>query len=376
MINSSDDSSLSSSPSPSVSSSAGGGRKRRRGDRGGGSGRGGGRSRGGGDGGGSVPPPPRPRPLVPAAPAPSDWDELRAHYRFVLPDDAEGGSAPEASGANVPGEEDDGRRYGATWQERMVQHYHSHLYKEYVLADLSRVLDLGKVGLRWRTAKEVASGRGFRTCGNLQCPGGGDVARAATDEERKEYAAAARRATGIAVPENGGREPLGVALPGSAEDRAAVDRYLASCARERDGAEREDGDGDGEEGGKRRKKEKKKKRSRSRRGESESRLDAERREVDRLERLAPPGAGLHDYEADFAYVEAGARKRELVKVRLCLRCAPLLFAAKGGGGGREGGGSEGRGAPATKAREAREEAARERAAAAAATAGAPEAAGS
>ena len=82
----------------------------------------------------------------------------------------------------------------------------------------------------------------------------------------------------------------------------------------------------------------------------------------------PHGIGLHDYEVNFAYVEGGTRKRELVKVRLCLRCAPLLFVARktrgndgdgdrgrdGGGGGDRGGGAV---APAMNARMAREEAA-------------------
>jgi protein FRA10AC1 len=91
-----------------------------------------------------------------------------------------------------------------------------------------------------------------------------------------------------------------------------------------------------------------------------------------MERLAdvPHGIGLHDYEVDFAYVEGNARKRELVKVRLCLRCAPLLFVArtrrgddgdeKDEEGDRRRAGANGGGgvvAPAMKARAAREEAA-------------------
>lgn len=53
----------------------------------------------------------------------------------------------------------------------------------------------------------------------------------------------------------------------------------------------------------------------------------ERSEQKRLSRL-PHWAGLHDYEVDFVYAEHRIRKRELVKVRLCLRCAPLLFVSK------------------------------------------------
>ena len=55
------------------------------------------------------------------------------------------------------------------WQDRMVQQYHSHLYKEYVLADLTT--RPGQVGLQWRTSTraEVESGRGHTTCGNKFC---------------------------------------------------------------------------------------------------------------------------------------------------------------------------------------------------------------
>ena len=94
--------------------------------------------------------------LTPSIAAPSDWEQLRAHFQFVLP----------------TGDNDDrnnNQKYGSNWQERMVQNYHKCLYKEYVLADLSRVVDIGKIGLRWRTEKEVADGRGFRCCGNLMC---------------------------------------------------------------------------------------------------------------------------------------------------------------------------------------------------------------
>ena len=76
----------------------------------------------------------------------------------------------------------------------------------------------------------------------------------------------------------------------------------------------------------------------------------------------PYGIGLHDYELDFAYDERGARKRELVKARLCLRCAPILFVARGVGGGKgQGPDDNDTGAvvamPAMRARVAREEAA-------------------
>ena len=100
--------------------------------------------------------------IAPSTAAPSDYDELRAHYQFVLPTDND-------DDANNNGNNDNNQRRSTTWQQRMVQHYHNHLYKEFVLADLSKVYDNGKIGLRWRTSNEVANGRGFRCCGNLMC---------------------------------------------------------------------------------------------------------------------------------------------------------------------------------------------------------------
>ena len=46
--------------------------------------------------------------------------------------------------------------------------YDSHLYKEFVVIDLSRYTTLS-YGLRWRTKTEVKKGKGERTCGNLTC---------------------------------------------------------------------------------------------------------------------------------------------------------------------------------------------------------------
>mmetsp|Transcript_15805 Transcript_15805/g.17086 ORF Transcript_15805/g.17086 Transcript_15805/m.17086 type:complete len:94 (-) Transcript_15805:1590-1871(-) len=48
----------------------------------------------------------------------------------------------------------------------MVTKYHNHLFKEFVLADLSIP---GRIGLRWRTREEVFNGGGDRTCGNKRC---------------------------------------------------------------------------------------------------------------------------------------------------------------------------------------------------------------
>ena len=51
---------------------------------------------------------------------------------------------------------------------RLAARYDARLHKEYALADLSR-WDEGKVGLRWRTEREVVSGKGQFTCGGVNC---------------------------------------------------------------------------------------------------------------------------------------------------------------------------------------------------------------
>ena len=49
------------------------------------------------------------------------------------------------------------------WETRMARRYYDALHKEYAICDLSRWRE-GAVGLRWRTAAEVTSGKGERIC--------------------------------------------------------------------------------------------------------------------------------------------------------------------------------------------------------------------
>jgi protein FRA10AC1 len=51
----------------------------------------------------------------------------------------------------------------------MVHHYHEQLYKDYVLADLTRASNK-QIGLRWRTQTEVQAWKGSESCGNKHCP--------------------------------------------------------------------------------------------------------------------------------------------------------------------------------------------------------------
>ena len=69
---------------------------------------------------------------------------FRQEHEFVRDDDADAENA---------------RR----WETRMARRYYDALHKEYAICDLSRWRE-GAVGLRWRTAAEVTSGKGERIC--------------------------------------------------------------------------------------------------------------------------------------------------------------------------------------------------------------------
>ncbi|KAK9155227.1 hypothetical protein Sjap_002707 [Stephania japonica] len=80
-------------------------------------------------------------------PSKTDQDTLREGYRFIrsVEDDAD-----------------------SSWEQRLVKRYYDKLFKEYCIADMSHY-KTGKIGLRWRTEKEVISGKGQFVCGNKQC---------------------------------------------------------------------------------------------------------------------------------------------------------------------------------------------------------------
>jgi protein FRA10AC1 len=80
----------------------------------------------------------------------NDLDVIRAHHQFVRDEKAD-----VASGS---------------WEKRMALKYYRRLSKEYALADLSQMDQKGgKLGLRWRTDREVIEGRGQFSCGNKAC---------------------------------------------------------------------------------------------------------------------------------------------------------------------------------------------------------------
>ncbi|KAI4333132.1 hypothetical protein L6164_017975 [Bauhinia variegata] len=80
-------------------------------------------------------------------PVKTDQDTLREGYRFIR------------------SEEDD---MDPSWEQRLVKRYYDKLFKEYCIADMSHYKS-GKIGLRWRTEKEVISGKGQFICGNKHC---------------------------------------------------------------------------------------------------------------------------------------------------------------------------------------------------------------
>ena len=200
----------------------------------------------------------------------SDYEELREAYRFVP-------EAPASAGTTSAAHTQSADSTASTWQSRMARRYESHLYREFVLADLTRYQS-GQVGLRWRTRDEVSCGKGFDTCGNKHCSSyGGSGTR---DIE------AARRASRSRMSEEFAR------------------RYYLN-ARKRPGEAIAT--------------------KHSQRGSE----DEEEEEMAALSQLSY-GCGLADYEVPFSYVEQEEQRAELVKLRLCLRCAPMLFFGRGG----------------------------------------------
>ncbi|XP_047336681.1 protein FRA10AC1 isoform X2 [Impatiens glandulifera] len=80
-------------------------------------------------------------------PSKTDHDTLKEGYRFIR------------------SEEDD---LDPSWEQKLVKRYYNKLFKEYCIADMSHYKN-GKIGLRWRTEKEVMSGKGQFVCGNKHC---------------------------------------------------------------------------------------------------------------------------------------------------------------------------------------------------------------
>jgi protein FRA10AC1 len=110
--------------------------------------------------------------LASTKPSTSDADVVRQHHRFLWDEeqagsssgtaDTAGGGTTDSRAGSVPGSD------GLTWEQRLAKRYWQRLFKEYVIADLSRYRE-GGIGLRWRTEQEVLDGRGQFSCGNKSC---------------------------------------------------------------------------------------------------------------------------------------------------------------------------------------------------------------
>lgn len=79
----------------------------------------------------------------------SDEETLRETYRFIRTDDDDAESK-------------------SSWEVKLAKRYYSRLFREYAIADLSRYKE-SRVGLRWRTQREVVSGKGQFICGCVGC---------------------------------------------------------------------------------------------------------------------------------------------------------------------------------------------------------------
>ncbi|XP_033214915.1 protein FRA10AC1 [Belonocnema kinseyi] len=55
-----------------------------------------------------------------------------------------------------------------TWESRLAKKYYDKLFKEYCISDLT-YFKYNKIALRWRTEKEVITGKGQFECGSKKC---------------------------------------------------------------------------------------------------------------------------------------------------------------------------------------------------------------
>ncbi|GBC06933.1 hypothetical protein RclHR1_07150003 [Rhizophagus clarus] len=55
-----------------------------------------------------------------------------------------------------------------SWEQRVAKKYYDKLFKEYCISELKNYRE-GKIGLRWRTEKEVMSGKGQFICASTRC---------------------------------------------------------------------------------------------------------------------------------------------------------------------------------------------------------------
>lgn len=92
----------------------------------------------------------------------TDFDAMKSAYKFAPPPITSSERSAEVS----------------DYKERMAESYHSRLYHNYGIVDLSRCSTPSStsggsgsnpIGVRWRTKKEVENGFGVTSCGGRHC---------------------------------------------------------------------------------------------------------------------------------------------------------------------------------------------------------------
>jgi protein FRA10AC1 len=81
---------------------------------------------------------------------PNELQALSQHHQFIRDDERDAQQASD-------------------WQVRLARRYYDKLYKEYAIVDLSQAETTKKLGVRWRTEKEVLSGKGETQCAERKC---------------------------------------------------------------------------------------------------------------------------------------------------------------------------------------------------------------
>jgi protein FRA10AC1 len=142
------------------------------------------------------------------------------------------------------------------------EYYHTQLYKEFALCDLSDAA-AGRIALRWRTASEVTSGLGELTCSNIRC----------SAHKLGLYGVSSDSGSGSGFAKDSG---------GSASASASASGSSSSGGHEQQQGARQ-------------------------------------------QRRKATSATLSVYEVPFQYTEHGRSLLELVKVTVCESCARQLF---------------------------------------------------
>ena len=216
-------------------------------------------------------------------PTEADYNELRKAYKFIMPPistttTTSNANANANANANEDGTTANTESICISWQERMARQYHSHLFKTYAIADLSQI---------------TLSDTNDTTTANANINASPKVGL------RWRIEREVRQGIGQFTCGNKHCKSFRTVIP---YDKQRMELYFQQSQDY---------------------------------SSQQMHLNmhiniAEQRERQLLQKVVPYGMGLHSYEVNFQYVEDSIQKNEQVKLRLCMRCAPLLFSSKGG----------------------------------------------